>query len=691
LNDKSANDLEATRRRLDEVDDAILERLADRRALVRRVLEIKERGGLELRDGSREDTLVGRLSDRATKRGLDRLLVERVYREILADSRRLQAEILVDHQNDIARSARVVFAGLVGSYSEQASRQHFASLGDRVLFEGTRGFHEVAEAVVSGRADFGVLPIENTTAGSINETYDLLRDAQLSIVGEEIFTVEHCLLGLPDAGMHDVRQVVSHPQALTQCDRFLHALNNAERVPAIDTADAARSVRDAGDPTRAAIASRRAAELYDLIVLEEGIADRHDNFTRFVVLGRQPLTVDTRIPCRTSLVLATRHDHGALAKVLHLFAAHGLNLTKLESRPQPGVAWEYLFYLDFEGNSATPVVAEALDDIAGRVSFVKVLGSYPQADRRGGRTDVITPTIPRRVQPQVTPAPPRPRGGRKGRLVSRESRAEDSRVTVGNVMVGGDEGFCVIAGPCSVESREQIFTAARVVQAAGAHILRGGCFKPRTSPYSFQGLGWEGLDLLCEAGRAYGLPVVTEVLAETDVQEVARRADMIQVGARNMQNFTLLREVGRVQRPVLLKRGMMASIEELLNAAEYILAEGNQDVILCERGIRTFETATRNTLDIAAVPALRERTHLPVIVDPSHACGVPQYVMPLTRAAAAVGAHGVMIEVHANPKEALSDKDQALIPAELEDLMGNLSQSNTGRPPPPAPRPAESA
>lgn len=203
-------------------------------------------------------------------------------------------------------------------------------------------------------------------------------------------------------------------------------------------------------------------------------------------------------------------------------------------------------------------------------------------------------------------------------------------------------------------------------------MLRGGCFKPRTSPYSFQGLGYEGLDLLADAGAAYGLPIVTEVMHPADVEKVARRADVLQLGARNMQNFSLLKELGRVDRPVLLKRGLMASIDEWLAAAEYIASQGNQQVILCERGIRTFETATRNTLDLSAVPVAQERTHLPVIVDPSHACGVWRWVEPMARAALAVGADGILVEIHPEPEKALSDGPQALRPERFAALLRSL-------------------
>ena len=262
------------------------------------------------------------------------------------------------------------------------------------------------------------------------------------------------------------------------------------------------------------------------------------------------------------------------------------------------------------------------------------------------------------------------------KLASRSTRAEDTVVRIGEVAVGGLEPV-LIGGPCSVESREQIHACAESVRRAGGTMLRGGCFKPRTSPYSFQGLGYDGLDLLVEAGRKYGLPIVTEVLHTSDVQRVAEHADVLQIGARNMQNFALLREVGLTQRPVLLKRGMMSSIDEWIAAAEYILAQGNQDVILCERGIRTFETATRGTLDLTAIPVVRERTHLPVIVDPSHAAGVRRWVAPLARAALAAGAQGVMVEMHPRPDEALSDGAQSLTVEGFQRLAAGLFSAPT--------------
>jgi 3-deoxy-7-phosphoheptulonate synthase len=257
------------------------------------------------------------------------------------------------------------------------------------------------------------------------------------------------------------------------------------------------------------------------------------------------------------------------------------------------------------------------------------------------------------------------------KLTSREFKAEDTVIRVGDAVVG-DGSLTVMAGPCAIESREQLLETAEAVAAAGASILRGGAYKPRTSPYSFQGLGVEGLRYLAEAREQTGLPVITEVMEPNQVDIVAEYADILQIGARNMQNYSLLQAVGRVARPVMLKRGFGATIEELLMAAEYIVSAGNRNVILCERGIRTFETYSRNTLDLTAVPILHHLTHLPVIVDPSHATGKRWLVKPLAIGAAAVGADGVMVEVHPNPEEALSDAEQQLSFGEFRELMAAL-------------------
>lgn len=257
------------------------------------------------------------------------------------------------------------------------------------------------------------------------------------------------------------------------------------------------------------------------------------------------------------------------------------------------------------------------------------------------------------------------------KLVSREFRKESSVIDIGGVKIGDTE-IQVIAGPCSVESRDSLVDCARQVKAAGARILRGGAFKPRTSPYDFQGLGTDGLKLLAEARKETGLPIISELMDPRDTELMCEYVDIIQIGARNMQNFRLLMEVGKAGKPVLLKRGLSATLKEFLMSAEYIASQGNSQIILCERGIRTFETATRNTLDLSAVPVLKEETHLPIFIDPSHSAGRWNLVAPLAKAAVAVGADGLMIEVHTDPENALCDGAQSLKPSKFARLMDEM-------------------
>ena len=261
---------------------------------------------------------------------------------------------------------------------------------------------------------------------------------------------------------------------------------------------------------------------------------------------------------------------------------------------------------------------------------------------------------------------------------TRKSHQEDTGVDVQGVKVGGGH-FAVIAGPCSVESAEQVTGIARDVKASGAQMLRGGAFKPRTSPYSFQGMGESGLDLLLEAKKATGLPVVSEIMAPRYAELFEEKVDLVQIGARNMQNFDLLKEVGKMSRPILLKRGLANTYEEWIMSAEYIMAAGNENVILCERGVRTFETYTRNTLDLSAIPAIRQMSHLPIIVDPSHAAGMYWMVEPLALAATAIGADGLIIEVHNDPPHAKCDGQQSPTPERFDNLMKKVSSRRAGR------------
>ena len=677
-------DLERIRGKLDKIDRRLVSALAERQKVIAEAAVAKAAAGASPRDPERERHLLRALSEEGTAQGLDPSYVTAVFRRILEQSVRHQTSHLVELSDPGARGETlcISYQGSAGAYSQIAGQRHFAERPGELQFLGFSSFKETLQAVQEGRARYAMLPVENSTAGSVTEAYDLLGDSSLSAVGEEVLRIEHCLVAVESVSIESIRRIVSHPQALAQCSEFIDSLPRCQAESYTDTAMAVERIVRERDLSQAAIASEEAAQLHGLTVIRRGIANVAENYTRFLVVARDPLRCDPRIPCKTSLVLATRHEHGALAACLQVLADHDLNLTKLESRPRRRSPWEYLFYLDFEGNVADDSVQSALTAVAARTRFLKVLGSYPTYAALKEGTQLAAPKRPKRVAEAAAELATDDEQAvliarldkKPYKLASRATRLEDTIVRIGNVAVGGPEPV-LIGGPCSVESREQIHTCAAAVRSAGGVMLRGGCFKPRTSPYSFQGLGYDGLDLLVEAGREHGLPIVTEVLHTSDVQRVAELADVLQVGARNMQNFALLREVGLTQRPVLLKRGMMSSIDEWIAAAEYILAQGNQDVILCERGIRTFETATRGTLDLTAIPVVRERTHLPVIVDPSHAAGLRRWVAPLARAALAAGAQGVMVEMHPKPDEALSDGAQSLTAEGFQRLAAGLFEA----------------
>ncbi|GEQ97244.1 hypothetical protein JCM17844_08810 [Iodidimonas gelatinilytica] len=683
-------ELDETRSKISDVDQQLLQLLAQRRSLSLHVAENKLKSGQAVRDTGVERKSLVSMIRRGRELGLDAHLVTKLFQGIIEDSVLLQQASLHARENaeDGTSLRRVAYLGGSGSYSQAACQKYFARRAGKLVELGCDTFEAVLKKAEEGEADCAILPIENTTSGSINDVYDLLQHTGLSIVGEVTHKIEHSLLAV-DTGLKpdQVTTLFVHPQVHAQCSHFLARLGDVEIIYCETTSHAMERAADAGG-TAAAIASREAGALWGLYDIKSDLANQRQNHTRFIVVARTPATVPESVPAKTTLVLSVDQKPGALVDALLVFRDHGINMLKLESRPLHGNPWEELFYIDILGNVRDGAVAAALDDLARRTRFLKVLGCYPSEDVAPTE---VTPDalrdvqnkesklqakeqakarakIPAQPKSDTSPAAPAPKGWK---LASRQHKPDDTVIRVGSASIG--DGFTVIAGPCSVESPEQVMACAEHVRANGGAMLRGGCFKPRTNPYSFQGMGYEGLDLLKQAGDRHGLPIVTEVLSTDQVVDVAKQSDILQIGARNMQNFPLLKLVGRTHRPVLLKRGMMASLDELLQAAEYILSEGNKQVILCERGIRTFEPATRNTLDLSAVPLLKQMSHLPVIVDPSHAVGRRDMVIPMAKAAKAVGAHGIIVEFHPKPEEALSDGPQALTFPMFEDMMEDLA------------------
>lgn len=387
--------LDDLRRRIDETDRQLLETLALRLKFVAEVGRLKSKGVPFLRDHARESALLARVDAQAKELGLDSFRATEIFREVIAMSVKAQEEALLDRKaaaRSLGNAHRVAFQGAEGAYSHIAARKYFGAAATD--FAGFPTFAAALAEAERGDAGYAFLPIENTTAGSINETYDLIRHTDLKIVGEEILEVRHCLLALPGASLDGIRRVTSHPQALAQCGRFLGQLPGVAAVPYVDTAEAARFVKESGDLALAAIASEEAGALHGLSVLARDLADQEENWTRFVVVSAIPITLDPRIPAKTSLVFSTPHRHGALAHCLNVLDAHGLNLTKLESRPVPRHPWEYLFYVDFEGASGEDAASRAIAALSAECPYLKVLGSYPARTTKKGRVDRLPEAAP---------------------------------------------------------------------------------------------------------------------------------------------------------------------------------------------------------------------------------------------------------------------------------------------------------
>lgn len=382
------NPLDDHRRHLDSIDDRLLDLLAERSAIAREVAVSKDERGGRLRDRTREAQLLARVARKAQELGIPAEQAVRIFQEILNLSFHEQVSAVAAPSSGEGH-ARVGYQGVPGAWSEMAAEKIMSARHRAITAVGFHTFESVAEAVVDGRVDYGILPVENTLAGSINDTYDLLKRHALSIVGEEVLRVDHCLAGMPGAALHHIRRVYSHPQALVQCSAFLGGLPGVEAHVYFDTAAAMQKVAADQDPSAAAIGGAHAAFRYELAVLREGIADHPENYTRFLLVSQKPESVPRAAACKTSIIMTVRHEEGALLSALNIIHRHHINLTKLESRPRPGHPFEYFFYVDFEGNIEDAEVASMLDELRAATGEIRVLGSYVSRTVSEGRP--VTP------------------------------------------------------------------------------------------------------------------------------------------------------------------------------------------------------------------------------------------------------------------------------------------------------------
>lgn len=377
-----ADNLDSIRKKLDEIDRTILKALAQRQGLVKEVSDLKLKNDKGIRDLEREEQLLNRIRDLAHEVGLDRYYAEHLFREIITNSVRFQTHSLVDRQNEKANgdTIRVSYQGTDGAYSHLAATRHFSERFSKVDAIGYDTFQQAAQAVLDEKVDYALLPIENTTAGSINDTYDIVGNENLHIVGEEILKVVHCLMAVEPVELSKIRRILSHPQAIAQCSNFLTKISRCKVESYLDTAMSAKKILEDGDITQAAIAGAHAADLYGLHVIEHDIANQNENFTRFVVVSKQKVKVDLQIPAKTSLMMVTSNEEGSLIECLNILHKHKINMAKLESRPRLNEPWKYSFYLDIHGNMDDPEVATGLEELKQKSEELKILGCYPKEE-----------------------------------------------------------------------------------------------------------------------------------------------------------------------------------------------------------------------------------------------------------------------------------------------------------------------
>ncbi|WP_432452508.1 MULTISPECIES: 3-deoxy-7-phosphoheptulonate synthase [unclassified Agarivorans] len=664
-------DLEQIRTKITELDQNLLSLLTERRQLSVEVAKSKIESPKAIRDQEREQQLLVKLITKGRELGLDAHYVTQLYHTIIEDSVLSQQAFLqgITNPDKLAPAVRVAFLGNKGSYSNIATHQYFSRYKKQIVEFGCSGFQDIVDTVESGQADYGMLPIENTSSGSINEVYDVLQHTSLSIVGELSIAIDHCILANPEAKLEQVTTLYAHPQPYQQCSLYLRTLPGT-RVDFVDSSSKAMEMVAASDDLSiGAIGSKLGGEMYGLRAFKTDIANQQQNYTRFIVVSRKPIEVADQVPARTTFIMSTAQQPGSLVEALLVLREHSINMSKLESRPVQGNPWEEMFYVDVSANVNSPQMQAALAELTRLTRYIKVLGCYPSenvdptqiplailAHQQNSGTE--TPSLIKTIQAD-------------GALSSRSHKQVNTVVRVGDVKIGGGD-FITFAGPGAVESEQQIINCAATVKETGAAILAAGCFKPRSSPYSFQGLGEEGLNYLNTAGKKYRLPIMTEVSYVDQVAALAAKSDILHVRSRHMKNFHLLKELGKSTRPIVLERNNMCSLEEWLHAADYILAQGNQQVILCEAGVRTLEGKTKTTLDLGAISLLREKTHLPIVVNPGEVVENIESIAPLAKAAKLLGADGVILCTHPAPSEASVDTDKSLDFNQFKQLMAEL-------------------
>lgn len=657
--------LNQTRQEITSLDNDLLELLAKRRSLSLEVAKSKEVDVRPIRDTQREKELLERLVKQGREKGLDAHYVLSLYQGIIEDSVLNQQAYLHGRANPETQKQQycIAYLGARGSYSYLAANRYCQRRQVEMLDLGCQSFDEIVHSVESGHADYGFLPIENTSSGSINEVYDVLQHTSLSIVGETTIEVGHCLLAKQGSRSNDIKTVYAHPQPISQCSRFLGLHPEFKLEYCSSSAEAMEKVLQADCHSVAAIGSAEGGALYQLEAIEKGLANQNINQSRFIVVARKSVAVPSQLPAKCTLIMATGQKPGALVEALLVLKAHDLNMSKLESRPIPGTPWEEMFYLDIDANLASDNMQAALVEIERITRFIKVLGCYP--------CETVKPTQlsnsqlmiePDTSKADVTEPLQNDLEAPSQRRSAKEYKQQATEIVDRQLSIGSGN-FNALAQLTLGNDVEVMGQQAKLIKEAGYQaVIIQGLNQVAEMP--------QKLRALCHALHQFDLVAIAKIEQQPDIGKIAPVVDMLQVCGKQMFNQDLLSLVGSLHIPVILERNTMASIDELLKSADIVLEQGNQQVLLCESGIRTFDQSAKPALDLAGIIELKRISHLPVVANLSYAVELVSFECQ-TQALKSLGADAIVLPVDGTA----THNESGLIQGQHGKLLRQLHQN----------------
>lgn len=641
--------LNQTREQITHLDNELLSLLAERRRLSLEVARSKEVDVRPIRDTQREKELLARLVKAGREKGLDAHYVISLYQSIIEDSVLNQQAYLHGRANPETQKQQycIAYLGARGSYSYLAATRYCQRRQVDMLDLGCQSFDEIVQAVESGHADYGFLPIENTSSGSINEVYDVLQHTSLSIVGETTIEVSHCLLAKADSKISDIKTVYAHPQPISQCSRYLSQHKDLRLEYCSSSAEAMERVNQSPDNSAAAIGSVEGGALYQLESIEAGLANQKINQSRFIVVARKAVAVPEQLPAKTTLIMATGQKAGALVEALLVLKAHQLNMSKLESRPIPGTPWEEMFYLDIDANISSEAMQAGLKQLERITRFIKVLGCYPcetvkptqlsnsqlLIEPSTSKTQVISDTVP-----DANPF-----------RYSKAYKAQASEINCGPFCIGagniGAIAKIVLTHEQSHLALTQFEHKIKQLKEAGFQAVILDNINQLVSPELI-------LPKLRQTLHQYDLLCIIAIEQAIDMVLATQQGDMLFLTGKHMFNQSLLTQAGTLPIPLLLERNDMASYEEFLAATEVILSQGNQQLILCDSGVRTFNNANLPTLDLTSLIQIKATSHLPIVINPCYAIADEALILQ-TKGIKQLKADGLVLNCNLNDNDSL--------------------------------------